>query len=1086
MRKILQLFLSLSLMLLLLPPALQAQERTITGTILSEDNKTPLSGVTVRVKGTRRIVQTDANGKFSIKVNPGETLQVTYVGYQNYEVKPGDGGTVGISLKTADNTMGEVVVTAMDIKRSPRSLGYSAQGVSGKDIAETQRENFLNSLQGRVAGLTITPTTGQAGASSQIVLRGFNSLTGSNQPLFVVDGIILDNSTINETSNGGSGIGLASDRPNRNNDYTNRIADLNPTDIESVTVLKGPEASALYGSQASSGAIIITTKKATTTGQKIKIGVNYDNSFRMQSLNRTAPLDNTYGPGSNGVPGNLFSSTSGSYFGPKYPAAIQRYNNIDAFFRNGFSQTHNLSADVGFKNIGFKVSGSYFDDKGVVPGNHYKKFNVRITNSTKIGKWIDISPSFQYINSTNDKPLRSAGGYLLGLYIWPVNNDISTFTDVNGDKINIFSADPYAEIDNPLYNVNRNVSHDKTVRKIISGGINLNPFKWLTVSGRFGYDTYESVGYTFYSPLSNLTSRSQNGGFGSLDNYWRNYYGYNQTINATFKKNVGKFSGRLMVGSMWQDYETQMYAISGTNLVDSIGSSLLGNPAGFNRLYKNGQIVTDANFAQTVGSKSDSAITRLNTRTRLLRNNFGEPNRFVSRQFAIFGEAALSYNNLIFLSYTQRFEQSSLFPQKNRKYNFPGVSVSAIVSDIFPKLKGKLLNYWKIRASNANTARYPDPYKNQSVFVNNFTSSNVGLIYSYGFDNNNPNLEPERQKTYEIGTELKFFNSRIGFDFAYYNTLCTKQIQNQFRASYATGFILNTQNAASSRNQGVELVTDIVPIRKKDFTWNVRFNLSHMWSKVLTLPEAIAFEAYIADTWLYGNARGGMVRGKPATTLTGFHYQRNIAGQVLISPTTGLPIVEQTFLVIGDRMPDFNLGTNNSFRFKNWSLNFLWDLKVGGDVFNATDYFLTLQGKGKRTADRERPRVIQGVLLDGLQNTATPTANTISITPYFQQTYYTTMPEEEFIEHDVNWFRLRDLTLSYTLPAKMLQRLKVFKSLGLFVTGNDLVLMTNYRGADPSVNGNTAGSNGVGGMGIDYGSLPTPVSLNFGLKATFK
>src|SRR5689334_13290771 len=256
-------------------------------------------------------------------MKPGETLQISYVGYATSEVKP-DGNTVGVNLKTADNTMGEVVVTAMDIRRSPRSLGYSTQGVTGKEIAETQRENILNSLQGRVAGLTITPTTGQAGASSQIVLRGFNSLTGPNQPLFVVDGIILDNSTINETSNGGIGIGLSHDLPNRNNDYTNRIADLNPSDIESVTVLKGPEATALYGSQASSGAIVITTKKAATNANGgAKVGVSYDNSFRLIDVNRTAALNNDYGIGTNGVgssSASAFSATSGTYFGPRYPA----------------------------------------------------------------------------------------------------------------------------------------------------------------------------------------------------------------------------------------------------------------------------------------------------------------------------------------------------------------------------------------------------------------------------------------------------------------------------------------------------------------------------------------------------------------------------------------------------------------------------------------------------------------------------------------------------------------------------------------------------------------------------------------------
>ena len=1054
-----------------------AQTTTVSGRVLASDNS-PVASASVLVKGKRTGTKTDANGSFTIAASQGDVLVISGVGFTPQEVRV-SGSLVNVSLKSAAGVLEEVTITtAMDIKRNPRELGYAAQSVTGLEIKETQRENFVNSLQGRVAGLTITPTNGQAGASSQIVLRGFNSISLSNSPLFVVDGIILDNSTINETSNGGSGIGLASDRPNRNNDYTNRMADINPSDIESVTVLKGPEATALYGSQASSGAIIITTKKAATGG---KFTIGYDNSFRITNVNRTADIYNEFGPGTNGIPGNIFNTGSGSYFGARYPSTVNRYNNIKSFFRTGFAQTHNLSGDIGFKNVGFKITGSIFDQKGVIPTNDYKKYNVRITNTTKIGKYIDISPSFQYINSINDKPLRSAGGYLLGLYIWPVNNDIRNFTDVNGDKTSIFSSDPFAEIDNPLYGVNKNHSQDKTQRYIFSGGININPFKWLSLAGRFGYDTYNSVGYTFYHPMSQFTSRAQ---LGFLDNYYREYKGYNHTITATGKKSIGKFSTRLMVGTMWQDYETAMFAIRGTNLVDSIGSS--ANPAGFNRLYKNGQIVTDDNFAQLVGSPTDSNITRPTTRLRLLRNNSGQYNQFIVRQLAYFGEAAISYNNFLFLSYTRRFETASVFPKNLRNYNYPGFSASAIVSDIFPKLKGKIINYFKLRASLASTARLADPYKNQSVFVNNFTSSAVGPIYAYGFDNNNPLLEPERQKTHELGTEIRLFNNVLSVDLAYYNTLCTNQISNQFRASYATGFVLNTSNAASTRNQGIEAVVDVKLLRSPNTSWNVRFNFNHGWNEVLFLPVSIQNEYYNSDTWLYGNARGGVHLYGTTTTISGFHYLRNNAGQKIISPTTGLPLIEQTFTEIGDRNPDFTLGTLNSIRYKNLSLSFLWDLKMGGDIFNATNMYLTYQGKSQRTADRETPRIIDGVLQDGLQNTANPTKNTIVVTPFFQQGYYTSMPEEEFVEKDVNWLRLRDVTLNYTLSPKVLANTRLFSALGIFVTGNDLALITNYRGADPATNGNTAGSNGVGGWGFDYGNLPSPRSFNLGLKATFK
>jgi len=1062
----------LPIIILLCSPKAFAQGKVITGKI-SGANGQALSGATVKVKGTNRAVQTDASGSYRIQANEGETLVITHVGYDAIEKKIGkDQADFSINLKQTDTALGEVVVTALDIKRNPRELGYSAQKVSGKDIAETQRENFVNSLQGRVAGLQINPTTGMAGASSQVVLRGFNSLSLGNQPLFVVDGVILDNTTVNETSNGGTGLGLASDRPNRNNDYTNRIADLNPNDIESVTVLKGPEATALYGSQAGSGAIVITTKRA----QVNKVNVTYDNNFRFQKLTRTFDLNNDFSTGSNGVASTTFSGTSGSYFGPRYAPGTPHYDNIDNFFRTGFSQTHNLGMDYGWENVGFRFSASYFDNNSVVPDNEFEKFNFRLANTTKIGKYVEFTPSIQYIHSTNDKPLRSAGGYLLSLYAWPVNNDIRNFEDADGNKLSVYSSNPYSELDNPLYTVKRNHSYDKTDRYILTAGLNITPFDWLTVAGRFGFDTYQSEGYTFYHPLSYLTTRTQ---LGALDDYWRKYYGYNHTITATAKKTMGKFSGHVMVGTMWQDLQTKMFSIYGTNLIDSVG-------AVNGKMYKNGTVVTDDNFNQVVGAPTDSSITKVSTRQRLLQNNFGNYNEAISRQLAYFAEVGISFNNYVFLTYTHRFESASVFPKQNRNYNYPGVSMSAILTDMFPKIKGSVLNFAKLRASVAGTAKIPDPYFNQSVFVNNFASSAVGLIYSYSFDNNNPNLVPERQSTYEIGTELRLFNGLIGIDAAYYNTYCKDQIFKQFRASYATGAILNTNNAGSLRNQGIEVVLDVNPVRSADFSWKINFNFTHMWSEVLTLPESIGYEVYYSDTWLYQNARVGLIRHSPTTTITGYHYMRNKKGDILISPTTGLPITESTFTPIGDRNPDFMLGTVNTFRYKNWNLSFLWDLKVGGDVFDATEQYLTLQGKSTKTSDREVPRVVKGVLNDGLQNTDTPTPNTIAVTPYFLQSYYTTgMPDEEFLQHDVNWLRLRDITLNYTLPADKVKKLNPVKSLGFFVTGNDLLLFTNYRGADPAVNGNTAASSGTGAYAIDYGSLPAPISVSFGLRAAF-
>ena len=1026
--------------LIMLPMLLHTMvmaQTSIKGKVTGPNNQ-PVSNATVAIKGKAKASQTDAKGEFTIMVAKGETLVFSSVGFVSKEIKVAEQTIINVKLTQDEGMLEGVVVTAMDIKKNPRELGYSVQKVDGDDIQETQRENFVNSLQGRVAGLTINPTSGAAGASSSIVLRGFNSLSMSNQPLFVVDGIVVDNQSVDETSDGGRGIGLASDRPNRNSDYQNRIADINPSDIENVTVLKGPEATALYGSQASSGAILITTKRAKTS----KLQLQYDNSFRVSQLTRFPETFDKYSNGTNGVAASSFR-----YFGPEYGDTTLLYDNVKLFFRPGISQTHNLGMDFGIKNSFFRLSGSIFDQQGVVPNNDFKRYNLRLSNTTKIGKYIELMPSVSLIRTDNNKVLRSAGGYMLSLMIWPNKNNILNYEDpVTGDKLPLFSSNPNSDYDNPFFNVYNNVAKDVTMRATTSLGININPTSWLSVQGRFGYDTYNIDGYMRYHPKSYYLSSAVQG---TLDNYWRKYNGYNHTITATAKKKVGDFSFRGMVGTMWQDYQTKMYAITGNTLSST--------------------------------ESFDSSITAPNSRVRLLRNYFGEYNKQILRQFAYFGEAAVSYKNMLFLNYTHRFESASTLPEKNRNYNYPGGSLSIIASDLIKPLKNSdVISYWKIRTSLAGTARLNTPYSTQSVFVNNFASGNG---FSYGFTNANPELAPERQSTYELGTEFRLFRNKLNLEATYYNTLNKGQIIENFRLSYGTGFVLNTQNAASTRNQGVEITLGSNVINKAKFGWNFQMNFNKMWNKVIDMPKNVA-EYYIADTWLYGNARGGLVFGGPTTSITGFGYERNLNGDVLINPANGLPVVEQLFKIRGDRNPDFTLGINNSFRLNRFRLNFLWDIKVGGDIFNGTHRFLTLAGKSPLTADRFTPRVVKGVLKDGRENT-NPTPNTIVIIPALNDAYYTNMPEEDFIEKNVNWLRLRDLTFAYALPKNPFKDLPGIKTLEVFLTVNDLVLITNYTGADPAVNGNTAGSRGVGGFGFDYGTMPAPISFNFGLKTSF-
>lgn len=1067
MRRIACFYAALSLLLLLSYPSV-AQERTISGKVFSDDNL-PLVGVTVTNTATNKKAITNQAGEFRIVAGKGQRLSFAFVGFQTQTITVGDAAVVNITLVSTSSQLEEVTV-AMDMKRNPRELGFAHDKVAGAEVQESQRENFFNSLQGRVAGLTVSPTSGVAGASSAVVLRGFNSMALDNQPLYVIDGIVVDNQSFNQNSASGSGLGLVENSSrnvnqtaNRVNDYTNRMADLNPNDIETITILKGPEATALYGSQASSGAIIITTKKGVKDG---KLKLNYDNSFRMQRLTRLPEIQNVYGNGFNGVTTGEFR-----YLGPKYAEGTQIYDNLDEFFRTGFAQTHNLSAEFGKKNYSFRVSGSIFDQTGVIPENRFQRYTLRISNTTKLTNFLEIVPSFTIASSSNDKPMRGLNGFMLNLLTWPNQFDASDWQNETGGKKLLFSSAANGEIDNPYFSVHRNRSRDKTNRYTATMGVNLTPFTWLTVSGRFGYDTYNSDGYTVYHPLSYWLSK---GTGGSMDNYYRDYKGYNHTITAVARKKVGNFTGRLTVGTMWQDYKTESYSVYGTNLVDSVNSA--------GEMVKNGLVVTQAEFENWVG---DSSATRATSRERL--NNarrYGTPNYSLNRQLAYFGEASLSYKNFIFLSYSHRFETSSVFPKDFRNYNYPAGSLSIIMSDLIPGLKSsKWLDYWKLRSSLASTARTPLPYMNQSVF--NLVNSSGGG-YAYGFTNNNQYMEPEIQKTYEIGTEIRTLNNSLNFDITYYNTLCDKQIAENFRTSYGTGFVLNTINVGTTRNQGVEISISTTPIKKNNFSWDTRLNFNRMWNEVLSLPGNVP-EFYISDTWVFQNARGGLVKGGPTTSITAFGYARNNKGQILIDPSTGLPINDGLFKVRGDRNPTFTLGSVNSLRYKNFRLSFVWDLKIGGDVFNGTEMYLTNIGRSLRTLDRETPRVVNGVLRDGKENTDNPTINTIAVIPHYQSAYYSygNMPEESYIEKDVNALRLRDITLNYTFSEKMLKKMRYFKNFGVFLTGNDLILITNYRGADPSVSGNTAGTRGVGGWGFDYGNVGTPISINFGIRAGF-
>jgi TonB-linked SusC/RagA family outer membrane protein len=1026
MRKMLYLmFLNIGLLLCC---SVHAQEILVKGHITGANNQ-PVQGVTVSVKGTNRSVVTDGSGNYTIRANRGSTLEFTSVGFQKQEVTV-TGESVNIQLLTDSKSLENVVVTtAFGIQKSKRSLGYSTQEVKGEEIAQTQRENFLNALQGRVAGATINPTSGAPGASTQIVLRGINSLTGNNSPLIIVDGLPINNNSFDQHL-------LASNLDNRSDDYTNRAADINPDDIESINVLKGPEATALYGIQAGSGAIIITTKRARSG----KVRVSYDNSFRITHVYRFPEVQQVYDNGLNGQTTAVTSTRA--LFGAKYLPGTTLYNNIDNFFDDGFAQKHNLSLEGGSGNTAMRGSLTVRNESGVVPTTGLDQVNGRFSISNKPSDKLDITSSLSYTYSKVDKTYRGAGGFLQNLMLWPQDDDATNWLLPNGKRRKVL-AGTAAELDNPYFDVYKNHAYDKTHRATFNISATYNVNSWWDLTARLGTDFYTQYGNYFYHPESNSAYTVG----GQVGEYNEQYLSLNGVFISTFKKNFGKLKNTLRVGVADDDWTRKDFSYLGSRLKDSV-----------TRKTSNANVL--------VNSRSTGADTL--TKRRLQ---------------GVFAELNLNYNDIFYINLTGRNDWTSTLPVQARSFFYPSISTSFVFSDLIAP-NSRTFTFGKLRASYAGTAKDIQPYGSQSWYTN-ASGQATGYGWLYDFYNNNPNIVPEKQKTFEVGTELKFFSNRLGIDASYYDTRNVGQIVRLVRLSYATGFVLNTSNIADTKNTGIEISLSGQPVKSSNFNWNTIINFTKTQNQVTRLPNNIP-EFYNSDTWL-GNFRAGLTRNGTITQLTGQSYLKNTAGQYIINPSTGLPVADGNYQKIGDRNPDFTIGFVNNISFRQRvTLSFLLDIRKGGDILNGNDLWMTQNGLSKRTLDRETPRVIPGVLNDGLQNTANPTPNTIPIIPMFNSSYYSvTSYASDFVEHDVNWLRLRDITLRYSLGASALRKLRAFAYADIFVTATDVFLITNYGGVDPTAGGNSAATAGGGSFGIDYGSLPTPRGINFGIKVQF-
>lgn len=1026
-KKLLMLFLGTFLLAI----QVMAQQIAVTGKVTSAEDGLPIPGATVKIKGTTIAAQAGSDGMYAIKANKGDVLQFMFLGMNTKEITVGTVAVINAVLSTDAKSLNEVVVTAQGIERSKRALGYDAQSTTGSELAGSQRENFINALQGRVAGVTITPTNGTPGASSSIIIRGAVSLDGDNQPLFVVDGLPISNNTFSEYALVGQGT------YNRQNDYGNRGMDINPEDIESLTILKGPEAAALYGTQGASGAVVITTKRAKLG----KATVAYNNVFKLDHAYRFPDVQTIYGGGAGGIFDEEVRTRT--YFGAKYPERFTRYDNLGAFYQTGFTQRHNVSVSGGTDALSVRTSVGYTDQKGVIAGTDFKRITAMLSGVSKISDKVSMNASFNFNSSETNKTFKGASSPMLSVLTWPVIDDIRNRYTSTGGRRTITGSNS-AELDNPIWAMENNPNSDKVSRVIGNFGIDYKPLNWLNISLKGGIDVYTMQGLSGYHPEAYGASASGTAYLGGgLNTFSENKILYNGTFVVNAKKTFGKFSPRFTIGYDINDDRDQVTSQFGT------------------RFYQTG------------------FFSMNNTDPTTQRVQYTD---IYKRKMGVFGQAELGYADMLYLTLTGRQDFSSTLSPGDVGFFYPATSLSFVFSELpmFKNLnwlsEGKFRASWGQGGKDARTA-----YIKKTKLVSQTTT---GGGFAIDVTLGNPDLRAEFTTTTDLGFDLSFFKKRLTTSFSYFFTNSDGQITAP-RLSYATGSILAYINSGVIENRGFELTVKGTPILKNDFSWDITANVTRQRGEIKSLPGGQT-TFYLSDSWLADNVRKQYFVGNSVSALAGTDYLRNNNGDILINPVNGMPIKDTNFTPMGDAAPDFGLGINNNFRYKNFSLSFLMDVRKGGDIYNATEAYLYARGMSKLTIDREVPRIIKGVMRDGLENTANPTPNNIVVIPYITTSYYSTYYNvNDFIERDINWIRLKEVTLRYNLPKTVFGSSKVFKSIGVFATGTDLLLLTNYKGVDPSVNGLSAASGGTGGTGIDYGSFGLPKTYSFGINVGF-
>ena len=1044
-------FILTSFMLVLVSGTLIAQNIRVTGKVI-DNNGLPVPGVTVLIEGTSAGVATGVDGTFSIEAPANGALLFSSIGMESQRIPVNNRSVINVTMTESAVALEDVVVTALGIKKEKKALGYAVQDLKSDEIMRNKQTNVINSLAGKVAGVNVTQSSGSAGAGSTIIIRGGNSASESrdNQPLFVVDGIIYDNSTVNSGNSGTDGVTKTA------TSFGNRVMDINPDDIESMSILKGAAASALYGSRAADGVVIITTKKGSEGPVKIDFNSKYSYSW----TGILPELQGVYGRGFFNQTG-VFSDYTTQSWGNPITGTV--YDNVGNFFKGGNVFDNSLGISGGSKNNNFYLSVSNFNQTGVVPLTGYDKTTFRFNGEQKYGK-LTVGANAAYSISNTVKTLTSAGlyngggnGTMTALYGWSRSDDISKYLNDDGTKYRMFEGlqELASDVENPYWIINKNELTDNVNR--FTGGINakLDLTEWFNVLYRVGYDSYNSGAYTYIAPGGAVLEKYQKG---RLSKSGVDYQFITSNLMLNFNKKFGEIDLNLLLGHTVESTNRTLRTNWG------YGFSTAGTISFAN-------IVDDQKF-----------FTERNLTKRLV---------------GVFGEFRASYKSIVYLTVTGRNDWSSTLPIANRSYFYPSVSGSFVFTELLPK--NDILSFGKIRLSWAQVGKDADAYATNTYLWAPQIVSGQFVGTGNSWTGGSPNLVPEIQTSTEFGAELQFLRGRLGLDFTYYNSLTENQLASP-RLAQSTGYIFLTLNSGSVRNKGMELSINATPVRNKDFTWDLTLNLSGNRGTLGDfLPGVGLF--YVTDVQIGGVKAASVPNGGYFLGLTGDYWMRvkdskgkEIPdGKYIIDDATGLyATTKVTTNVIGNREPDFIGGLNNNFRYKNLNFSFLVDIRKGGDIYNGTEYFLTVNGLSTRTIDRESVTVSGVSKATGDARSYTYKAGETYIIngasrsgEYMIQQYWANYCENAYnFMTSTNWLRLRSMSLSYDFTGLLGNR-SFIKGLSASVAGYNLLLWTNYKGMDPEVSVSGSGTGGSGSMGIDYCGVPATRNVTFGLNVTF-